>query len=94
LRGIHPSTRHHGDGLFDSEGLRCRYPGEAKASFQGTLSGATILPTLGNGAIPAEVVLVVREAIVYDGDAWRWLADAATPHGRTPARMPCASLVR
>lgn len=81
LRGIHPSTRHHGDGLFDSQGLRCRYPGEAKASFQGTLSGATILPTLGNGAIPAEVVLVVREAIVYDGYSWRWLADAATPPG-------------
>jgi len=81
LRGIHPSTRHHGDGLFDAQGLRCRYPGEARASFQGMLSGATILPTLGNGAIPAEVVLVVREAIVYDGYSWRWLADAATPPG-------------
>jgi hypothetical protein len=74
LRGVKPSLRHHGDGLFDDHGLRCRYPGEVKAVIDGTVDGATILPTLGNGAIPPEVLSVVREAVVYDGYSWRWLA--------------------
>lgn len=78
LRGVRPSLRHHGDGMFDKAGLRCRYPGEAKAVFEGALDGATILPTLGNGAVPPEVLQVVREAIVYDGYSWKWLAAAAT----------------
>jgi hypothetical protein len=77
LRGIRPSLRHHGDGLYDDNGkLRARYPGEVKASIQGTIDGATILPTLGNGAIPPEVLRVVREAVVYDGYSWKWLAAA------------------
>ena len=53
LRGVKPSLRHHGDGLFDDHGLRCRYPGEVKAVIDGTVDGATILPTLGSGAVPA-----------------------------------------
>jgi hypothetical protein len=76
LRGIRPSLRHHGDGLFDDHGLRCRYPGEVKAVIEGTVDGANILPTLGNGAIPPEVLRVVREAVVLDGYSWKWLAAA------------------
>lgn len=81
LRGVKPSLRHHGDGMFDPQGLRCRYPGEARAVFEGALDGAAILPTLGNGAIPSEVLLVVREAIVYDGYSWKWLVNAAKRPG-------------
>lgn len=76
LRGIRPSLRHHGDGLFDDHGLRCRYPSEVKAVIAGTVDGANILPTLGNGAIPPEVLRVVREAVVFDGYSWKWLAAA------------------
>lgn len=78
LRGVRPSLRHHGDGLFDDHGLRCRYPGEVKAVIDGTVDGATVLPTLGNGAIPSEVLTVVREAVVLDGYSWKWLAAAGT----------------
>ena len=75
LRGVHPSARHHGDGLFDDSGtLRCRYPGEVAPSIDGTVDGRSVLPTLGNGAIPTEVVRVVREAIIYDGYSAQWLA--------------------
>jgi hypothetical protein len=81
LRGVKPSLRHHGDGLFDDHGLRCRYPGEVKAVIDGTVDGATILPTLGNGAVPPEVLAVVREAIVYDGYSWKWLANAGARPG-------------
>ncbi len=72
---MHPSARHHGDGLFDDSGtLRCRYPGEVAPSIDGTVDGRSVLPTLGNGAIPTEVVRVVREAIIYDGYSAQWLA--------------------
>lgn len=81
LRSIRPSLRHHGDGLYDHGLLRCRFPGEVKARFKGPVDGALILPTLGNGAIPPEVTRLVREAIVYDGYSWQWLAKAASSAG-------------
>lgn len=81
MRSIHPSLRHHGDGLYDDGKLRCRFPGEVKARFRGPVDGATILPTLGNGAIPAEVTRLVREAIVYDGYSYKWLARSASQSG-------------
>ncbi|MGV8849293.1 MAG: hypothetical protein ACOH16_07085 [Propionibacteriaceae bacterium] len=81
LRSIKPSLRHHGDGLYDNGKLRCRFPAEVKARFKGAIDGATILPTLGNGAIPPEVLRVVREAIVYDGYSWKWLAASAARPG-------------
>ena len=34
VRGIRPNPRHHGDGMFDPEGLRCRWPGECRPGFR------------------------------------------------------------
>ncbi|WP_426560707.1 hypothetical protein ACPPVT_12555 [Angustibacter sp. McL0619] len=81
LRGVKPSLRHHGDGLFDSQGLRCRYPNEVTTTIEGVVDGAAILATLGSGAIPPEVTRVVREAVVLDGYSWSWLAAAGTSAG-------------
>ncbi|MEO7421054.1 MAG: hypothetical protein ABIU87_01505 [Ornithinibacter sp.] len=83
LRGVHPSARHHGDGLFDDQGLlRCRFPGEVSPSIDGSVDGRSVLPTLGSGAVPSEVTRVVREAIIFDGYSVGWLAAAS---GRTGA---------
>jgi hypothetical protein len=79
LRGLKPNPRHHGDGLFDPEGLRCRWPGECVPGLQGVVDAAAILPTLGSGAIPAEVLSVVREAVTLDPYAGAWLARAGQP---------------
>ncbi|HJQ03850.1 MAG TPA: hypothetical protein VJ872_00270 [Nocardioides sp.] len=79
LRGGHPSHRHHGDGLFDPQGLLCRYPHQAVPHWQGLVSGAAVLPTLGSGAIPPEVTTVVREAVLLDGYGASWLAAAGAP---------------
>ena len=38
------------------EGLRCRWPGECQPGFQGVVDPAQILPTLGSGADPDEVL--------------------------------------
>lgn len=79
LRGARPHPRHHGDGLYDDAGiLRCRYPGEAVPGIEGTVEGALLVPTLGNGAVPPEVVSLVREAVLLDPWADRWLAAAAS----------------
>jgi hypothetical protein len=79
VRGVKPNARHHGDGLFDPEGLRCRWPGECQPGLQGVVDPAAILPTLGNGAIPAEVLTVVREAVTLDPYGGGWLARAGQP---------------
>lgn len=82
IRGVRPHHRHHGDGLFEGGLLRCRYPGEVLPALDGVVDGRTLVPTLGNGAIPPEVTLVVREASLLDGYHHGWLAAA----GETPGR--------
>ena len=80
LRGARPSHRHHGDGWYDEDGrLRCRYPADGVTEFSGVITGAAVLATLGSGAIPPEVVLVVREAVLLNPYGYQWLAAAAAP---------------
>jgi hypothetical protein len=75
LRNIRPSLRHHGDGLYDDTGrLRCRYPSEVGDAYEGLLRGADLIPSLGSGAIPAEVLPIVREALLLDPYAEQWHA--------------------
>jgi hypothetical protein len=83
LRNARPSLRHHGDGLHDDTGrLRCRYPSEAGTSYEGVLRASELIPTLGSGAIPPEVLTVAREALLLDPYAEAWHA-AATARGNT-----------
>ncbi len=86
LRGAHPSHRHHGDGLFDKDGrLLCRYPRSAVPSWDGLVDGSVVLPTLGSGAVPPEVLTVVREAVLLNPYAGDWLARAGAPADTTVA---------
>lgn len=76
MRNVRPSLRHHGDGLYDETGkLRCRYPTEVGDAYEGVLRGADLVPTLGSGAIPGEVLAIVREAVLLDPYAEQWHAD-------------------
>ncbi len=78
IKGARPSLRHHYDGLYDDEGrLRCRYPNEAVKSIKGVVNGKDLVPTLGSGAIPGEVLTVVREAMLLNPYCSRWLAQSA-----------------
>jgi hypothetical protein len=84
VRGARPSHRHHGDGLFDESGrLRCRYPRECATSLEGVLAGAAVVPSLGSGAIPDEVLSLVRETVLLNPYGYRWLAAAAAPDAAT-----------
>jgi hypothetical protein len=89
LRGAKPHVRHHGDGLDDDRGLlRLRYPSECVPGFEGVAAGAAVVPSLGSGAVPAEVLRVVREAVVLDPYGYRWLAAAAAPD---PTAVPAVT---
>ncbi|HZN18184.1 MAG TPA: hypothetical protein VFB84_08380 [Micromonosporaceae bacterium] len=90
LRGARPNHRHHGDGLYDDRGrLRCRYPKECVTEITGVVTGAAVLPSLGSGAVPAEVLLVVREAVLLNPYGYRWF----TPPGPATTRI-AAEMVR
>jgi hypothetical protein len=80
LRGVKPSHRHHDDGRYDPRGLQCRFVGQCVRALRGVVDGAAVVPTLGSGAIPDEVLPVVRETVLLDPYATQWLAAA----GREP----------
>lgn len=78
VRGARPSLRHHHDGLYDDEGrLRCRYPSEAVKGIKGVIEAADLVPSLGSGSLPDEVLIVVREAMILNPYCSRWLAAIA-----------------
>lgn len=80
LRGAHPNHRHHGDGLYEDSGrLRCRYPKECVPEISGVVSGAAVVPSIGSGSVPDEVLRVVREAVLLNPYGYQWLAAAGAP---------------
>ncbi|HEU4426501.1 MAG TPA: hypothetical protein VFR67_28510 [Pilimelia sp.] len=80
IRGARPNHRHHGDGLFDDSGkLRCRYPRECAVKLEGVIAGSVVVPSLGSGAVPDEVLSLVRESVLLNPYGYRWLAAAAAP---------------
>ncbi|MEQ7008577.1 hypothetical protein ABN028_20600 [Actinopolymorpha sp. B17G11] len=80
MRGVRPNHRHHGDGLYDEQGrLRCRYPRECVPAIDGVITGTAVLGSLGSGAVPDEVLTVVREAVLLNLYGFHWLAEAGAP---------------
>ncbi|WP_040496059.1 hypothetical protein [Ilumatobacter nonamiensis] len=80
IKGARPSLRHHHDGLHDADGLlRCRFPNEIVQEIKNVVHGADLVPTLGSGALPFEVLQVVREAMLLNPYVTRWVAEAAAP---------------
>ncbi len=87
LRGARPNHRHHGDGRYEDNGrLRCRYPTECVGAIEGVVSGTTLLASLGSGAVPPEVLTVVREALLLNPYGLHWLTAAATT-GAAPSAV-------
>lgn len=73
VRGGGRSLRHRGDGRFSPDGLlRVRWPAQILHAPQlGDLAG--VLPTLGTGALPDEVVALAREAVLTNPYLATWL---------------------
>lgn len=80
LRGARPHARYLRDREVDAQGaMACRYPAEAVSAISGVVTGAQILPSLGSGAVPEEVLTVVRESVLLNPYADDWLSRAGAP---------------
>ncbi len=84
VRGAARSPRHGGDGRFDPQGrLACRVPSSVIRGFAGVLDTddlPTGLRTLGSGALPLEVDLLLREVVLTDPYRIAELAALASQH--------------
>jgi len=86
LRGVKPNLRHHFDGRFEAlnqKGLRCRYAAECVSELSGAIRAADVLPSLGSGAIPEEVLAIAREVVLLDAYGVSWL-NAIASAGASP----------
>ena len=78
VQGPARSLRHGGDGRGSADGkLSCRWPTQLINDVQGLLSGSRLIPSLGNGAIPEEVLPLAREVVLHDPYHLGWLTAAA-----------------
>jgi hypothetical protein len=79
IRGPHRSLRHGWDGRFSPDGrLLCRWPSQIPPGYEQLLDGARLLPSVGSGALPTEVVALAREALTQSPYLRTWLAKAAS----------------
>jgi hypothetical protein len=74
LRGAARSLRHGDDGRFTPDGrLACRLPSQIVRGYQGVLEAMELpsgLRSLGSGAVPPEIDLLLREAVLTDPYRW------------------------
>lgn len=82
VQGAARSLRHGHDGRASPDGLLwCRWAHQTVRELKGLLSGAAVLPSLANGAVPAEVLYLAQEAVLHSPYNRGWLGDVAA--GRT-----------
>ena len=66
VQGANRSLRHGGDGRASTDGLLwCRWPHQTLRELKGLLTGDDVLPSLGNGSIPPEVLSIAQEAVLH-----------------------------
>jgi hypothetical protein len=99
VRGAARSLRHGGDGRGSEDGkLTCRWPTQVISEISGVVAPDRFIRSLGNGGVPAEVLLLAREAVLHDPYHDEWLAGAVTPPGRDPSivlsRLKAESVMR
>lgn len=94
LRGARPSHRHHDDGSYDDAGLLCRFASQCVTALDGVVDGPAVVPTLSSGAVPTEVLTLVRETLLIDPYATGWLAQAGPAESGPATTRLLAEAVR
>ena len=80
VQGAGRSLRHANDGRASADGkLTCRWPTQVVDRVEGVIAGDRLLPTLGNGSVPPEILSLAQEVAVHDPYHTAWLAAAAAP---------------
>jgi hypothetical protein len=89
VRGAGRNLRHGGDGRWSQDGrLGVRRPSQVAQDYEGIVRGADLLPSLGSGALPDEVLPLTREALQLSPHLTRWRARAAAASGPQRAEGP------
>ncbi|WP_372525436.1 hypothetical protein [Piscinibacter sp.] len=82
VRGAARSLRHGGDGRGSADGkLTCRWPTHVIQEVTGIIAPDRFIRSLGNGAVPNEVLTLAREALLHDPYHDEWIAAAVAPPG-------------
>ena len=80
IRGASRSLRHGNDGRGSADGkLTCRWPTHVINEISGVIAKGRFIPSLGNGAVPPEVLALAREVVLHDPYHDDWIARAVTP---------------
>lgn len=80
IRGASRSLRHGGDGRGSADGmLTCRWPTHVITGIEGVVPEGRFIRSLGNGAVPPELLLLAREVVVHDPYHTNWIARAVAP---------------
>ncbi|MGJ7497165.1 hypothetical protein ACSFA8_19045 [Variovorax sp. RT4R15] len=99
IRGAARSLRHGNDGRGSADGkLTCRWPTHVIQEISGVIAKDRFIRSLGNGAVPGEVLMLAREALLHDPYHDDWIADAVTPskaeRGAIFSRLKAESVLR
>jgi hypothetical protein len=77
IRGASRSLRHGGDGRGSADGkLTCRWPTHVISEISGLIAPDRYIRSLGNGAVPSEVLTLARETVLHDPYHDDWIADS------------------
>ena len=94
VRGVARSLRHGDDGRFTADGLlACRLPSEVVKGLTGLLAADRLPPGLtsvGSGAVPPEIDLLLRELVLTD--PYRWPEAVGWAKGGGAADLPPESV--
>lgn len=92
VRGCRPSLRYLGDGMYSDDGcLKVRYPSQVRDRIRDVLSGAELVPSLGSGAVPGDVLTALREAVLIDPYASAWRAEIVARKGGSTDELRTAA---
>lgn len=99
IRGASRSLRHGGDGRGSPDNtLTCRWPTHVIQEISGVIAKDRFVRSLGNGAVPSEVLTLAREALLHDPYHDGWIADAVAPskgeRATILARLQAESVLR
>jgi hypothetical protein len=100
VQGASRSLRHGGDGRVSPDGLLwCRWAHQTVQELKGLLSGPAVLPSLGNGAVPADVLSLAQEAVLHSPYNRGWLGDVAAgstglARGQIGVRLDAEAAIR
>jgi hypothetical protein len=100
VQGGGRSLRYGGDGRFSPDGLLwCRWPHQLIREIKGVVEGSDVVPALGNGALPSEVLGLAQEAVLHSPYTRHWVAErgsarAGLPVGAVAARLDAEAVLR